>query len=104
MEQNKEQSKKYEELNCYERAMANATLEQRLEAMAREVQQMALALNMSIHVDSVYYGEGKSGADVSILPLGTREIVSRSAEFVGDLFGIIEEANRLKAAKEEDND
>ena len=103
MEQ-KEQAKQYEELNCYERAMANASLEQRLEAMARDLQQMALALKMSIHVDSVYYGAGKSGAEVAILPPGIHECVTRSAEFVGDLFGIIEEANRMKMAKEEEND
>lgn len=96
-----EEGKKYEELNCYERAMANASLEQRLEAIAREVQQMALALKMSIHVDSVYYGEGKSGADVSILPPGTHKVVNRSAEFVGDLFGILNEACKAKADEEE---
>ena len=42
-----QKTKKYSELNRYEKAMTNAALEQRLEAMANELKQMALALGIA---------------------------------------------------------
>ena len=101
MEQNKEQAKKYEELNVYERAMANASLEQRMEAMARDLNQIALALRMSVHIDSTFYNEGNAETTVYLIPSRTESSVSRECEFTGDLFGIIEEANKKKEHPEE---
>ena len=94
-------AKKYEDLNVYERAMANASLEQRMEAMARDLNQIALALRMSVHVDSTFYNEGNADTTVYIIPSRTESSVSRECEFTGDLFGIIEEANKKKEHQEE---
>lgn len=90
-----QKAKKYDELNRYERAMTNASLEQRLEAMARDVEQIATALGMSVHIDSTFFTEERHGVEVDIFP-GSREIVSRQVEQTGDLFGIIEEAMNKK--------
>ena len=90
-------TKKYSELNRYERAMTNATLEQRLEAMANDLKQMALALGISIHVDSTFHDwkavdteETHSTAMVAFIKgdYCTRRDIKED----GDLFGIIEEA------------
>lgn len=93
-----QKTKKYSELNRYERAMTNATLEQRLEAMANDLKQMALALGISIHVDATFH-DWKATGD-------TEENHSTAAVYFikgdycaridilkpGDLFGAIEEA------------
>ena len=85
-------TKKYEELNKYERVMTNASLEQRLEAMAKDLEQMALALKMSIHINATFTNLGSHGVEVDFFPKSFDSVVSRDVENVGDLFGIIEEA------------
>ena len=100
-----EKSKKYEKLSCYERAITNASLEQRLEAMARDIAQIAKVLKLAVHVDADYYDwEDTSNARVYMIGKGEGHVTKRVLENDGDFFGIIEEANRMKAAKEEDND
>lgn len=94
-------AKKYEDLNVYERAMANASLEQRMEAMARDLNQIALALRMSVHIDSTFYNEGNAETTVYLIPSRKDSSVSRECEFTGDLFGIIDEANKKKEHPEE---
>ena len=92
-----QKTKKYSELNRYERAMTNATLEQRLEAMANDLKQMALALGISIHVDSTFHDwkavdteETHSTAMVAFIK--GDDCTRRDINEDGDLFGIIEEA------------
>ena len=85
-------TKKYEELNKYERVMTNASLEQRLEAMAKDLEQMAVALRMSIHINSTFTRQDNHSVEVSFFPKSFDSVVSRDVEQVGDLFGIIEEA------------
>ena len=94
-------AKKYEDLNVYERAMANASLEQRMEAMARDLNQIALALRMSVHIDSTFYNEGNAETTVYLIPIRSESSVSTECEFTGDLFGIIDEANKKKEHPEE---
>lgn len=92
MEQN---TKKYNELNIYERAMFNATFERRLEAMAKELQQMALALGTSIHVDSTFHNWGEdpyTTVSVTFIGKGDDSLTRRDIGQEGDLFGIVEEA------------
>lgn len=100
-----QKAKKYDELNRYERAMTNASLEQRLEAMANELKQMALALGISIHVDSTFHDwkavdteETHSTAMVAFIKgdVCTR----RDMKETGDLFGIIEEAFTKKPSQD----
>lgn len=94
-----QKAKKYEELNKYERAMTNASLEQRLEAMARDLEQVAKALKLSVHVDADYYDwDDTSKARVYMIGKGDGHITKRELENDGDFFGIIEEA---KAKDEE---
>ena len=94
-----QKAKKYEELNKYERAMTNASLEQRLEAMARDLEQVAKALKLSVHVDADYYDwNDTSKARVYMLGKGDGHITKRELENDSDFFGIIEEA---KAKDEE---
>ena len=91
-------TKKYEELNRYEKAITNAALEQRLEAMANELRQMALALKISIHVDSTFHDwkatgdENETHSTAMVSFIKGDDCTRRDAEKVGDLFGIIEEA------------
>ena len=102
MEQNKEQSKKYEELNCYERAMANATLEQRLEAMARDLEQISLALKTSIHIDATFHDwENNQHSSCGVALIKGDNCTRRDVKDEGDLFGIIDEANKKKEHPEE---
>jgi len=98
-----QKAKKYEELTRYERAMANASLEQRLEAMARDLEQIAKALKLSVHVDAGYY-DWKDTARTTVYLLGKGEdhITKREIEDDGDLFGIIEEAKGKDEAKTTD--
>lgn len=86
-----QKAKKFEELNRYERAMATATLENRLEAMANDLQQTALALGISISIDATFhdYGEPHTSGAVSFIG---EEVTRREVKEPGDLFGIIEEA------------
>lgn len=95
-----QKGKKFEELNRYERAMTNASLEQRLEAMAKDIEQIALALHMSVHVNATAYGEDRSGVEVDFFP-GAGVVVGRDVENTGDLFGIIEEALNKKTTPTE---
>ena len=101
-----QKAKKYEKLNRYERAMTNASLEQRLEAMARDIEQIAKVLKLAVHVDADYYN-WKDDARTTVYMIGDGEghVTKRVLENDDDFFGIIDEANRMKAAKEEeDND
>lgn len=97
-----QKSKKYEELNRYERAMANASLEQRLEAMAKDLAQMALALKMSVHVDTTFHTWSEEAyTSAAVLFFGDGDgadrVTSREVKSDGDLFGIIDEALNKKA-------
>ena len=90
-----QKGKKFEELNRYERAMTNASLEQRLEAMAKDLEQMALALKISVYVDATFHDWGEeqhSSVNVSLIGTGEGNITRRDVRNEGDLFGIIEEA------------
>ncbi len=93
-----QKAKKYEELNKYERAMANASLEQRLEAMANELKQMALALKISIHVDSTFHdwkapgSENEAHTTAAVSFIKGDDCTRRDINGDGDLFGVIEEA------------
>lgn len=95
-----QKGKKYNELNKYERVMTNASLEQRMEAMAHDVEQIATVLGMSVHIDATFFSEENHCVEVSIFP-GLRDIVSRQIEQTGDLFGIIEEAMNEKTTPAE---
>lgn len=93
-----QKTKKYSELNRYERAMTNATLEQRIEAMANDLKQMALALGMSIHVDATFHdwkAEGdaeENHSTVAVTFIKGDDCTRRDIGEYGDLFGAIEEA------------
>lgn len=95
-----QKAKKYDELNRYERAMTNASLEQRLEAMARDLAQIAKALKLSVHVDAGYF-DWKDDAQTTVYMIGKGEgqITKRGLENDGDLFGLIEEAKAKDEAK-----
>ena len=86
-----QKAKKFDELNKYERAMATATLENKLENMAKELQQIALALGISVHIDATYY-DHSDDAGVTVYFIPENGTISRRVNEVGDLFGIIEEA------------
>ena len=86
-----QKAKKYDDLNRYERAMTNASLEQRLEAMANDIRQISLALNMSVHVNSTAYAGDRCGVEVNFFPR-SGVVVGRDVDNAGDLFGIIDEA------------
>ena len=87
-----QKAKKFDELNKYERAMATATLENKLENMAKELQQIALALGISVHVEATFFRwEKEPGTSGQIVFIGD-EVVRRELRADGDLFGIIEEA------------
>lgn len=102
-----QKAKKFEELNRYERAMATATLENRLEAMANDLQQMALALGISIHVDATFH-DWKATGDTeethsTVMVYLFNEVdncTRRDIREPGDLFGIIEEAIKKKPTEE----
>ena len=86
-----QKTKQFAELNKYERAMATASLENKLEAMLNDLQQMALALHISISLDATFhdYGEPHTSGAVSFIG---EEVTRREVKEPGDLFGIIEEA------------
>lgn len=93
-----QKTKKYSELNRYEKAMTNATLEQRIEAMANDLKQMALALGMSIHVDATFHdwkAEGdteENHSTAAVTFIKGDGCTRRDIKEQGDLFGAIEEA------------
>ena len=96
-----QKGKKYRDLNRYERAMTNASLEQRLEAMAKDIEQMAIALQMSIHINNTYVSDDTRNVEVYIFPNETKELAHRQVVNDGDLFGIIEEALNKKTTPTE---
>lgn len=88
-----QKGKKYEELNPYEKTIANASLEQRLEVMAEALQQIANALHISVHVDATFHDwEDKQYASVCVALIKKEACTRRDVEETGDLFGIIEES------------
>ena len=95
-----QKAKKYDELNRYERAMTNASLEQRLEAMAKDIEQIGIALKLSVHVDTTIWEEGEEvrhGISVYMIP-DNGYAITRHPKEDGDLFGMIEEALSKKTA------
>lgn len=84
-----QKAKKYNELNVYEKAMTNASLEHRMEAMAKDLEQISLALELSVHLDVTWMGD-KSVAFLSLLD--GENVIRRDVKDSGDLFGIIKEA------------
>lgn len=86
-----QKAKKYNELNVYEKAMTNASLEQRMEAMAKDLEQISLALELSVHLDITWMGD-KSVAFLSLLD--GENVIRRDVKGSGDLFGIIKEARQ----------
>lgn len=100
-----QKTKKYSELNKYERAMTNLSLEQRLEAMARDVMQISQALKVSINVDSCFHDWAEdphaTARVVLILPTeGDGGVISREVTVDGSCIGLIEEAMSKKAASD----
>lgn len=96
-----QKTKKYSELNRYEKAMTNAALEQRLEAMANELKQISLALGNSVSVDATFHNWGEephTSADVSFIAADA--VTRREVTETGDLFGIIEEALNKPASSD----
>ena len=83
-----QKAKKYDELNIYEKAMTNASLEQRLEAMAKDLEQISFALQVSVHLDATYM-EDHSVVFLSLLD--GDKCVRRDVRDQGDLFGVIKE-------------
>lgn len=101
-----QKTKKYSELNRYEKVMTNAALEQRLEEMAQELKQMALALGTSIHVDATFYdwqehdSAEKTHASAAVYFPSNSPATKRDVKKPGDLFGIIEEALNKPASSD----
>lgn len=88
-----QKAKKYEELTAYERAMTNLSLEQRLEAMARDLQQITKALKISVHINANYYDwEDEAGVAVIFIGEGKESVTNKSVEKEGDLMGVIDKA------------
>ena len=88
-----QKAKKYEDLNRYERAMTNASLEQRLEAMAQDLGQIAVALNISINLSACFHNWADDPhATSSILFVGDDQVTRRDLKNAGDFFGVVEEA------------
>lgn len=98
MEEQKK-AKKFNELNKYERAMATATLENKLEAMLNELQQMTLALGISISLDTTFHDWGEEPHTSGSVSFVGDEVTHRGLKAPGDFFGVIEEA--LAKKKEE---
>lgn len=98
-----QKAKKYEELTAYERAMTNLSLEQRLEAMARDLQQITKALKVCIHIDSNFYEwKDDSGVAVIFIGEGKDSVTNKAVEKDGDLMGVIDKAlTKIKESKEE---
>ena len=95
-----QKTKQFAELNKYERAMATASLENKLEAMLNDLQQMALALHISVSLDATFHDWGDPHTSGSASFIG-EEVTRRGLDAPGDFFGIIEEA---LAKKKDEND
>lgn len=95
-----QKAKKYDELNRYERAMTNASLEQRIEAMANDLAQMSLALKTSIHVDATFHNweDAHSTVSVSLFRKDNTPIMRR-VDNECDLLGIIEESQEVPVSE-----
>lgn len=93
-----QKTKQFEELNKYERAMATASLENKLEAMLNDLQQMALALHISISLDATFHDFGDPHTSGAASFVG-EEVTRRVLAAPGDFFGIIEEALAKKKAE-----
>ena len=96
-----QKTKKYAELNKYERAMTNLSLEQRLEAMARDVMQISQALEVSINVDAYFqdWADDPFATARVVLILSTEGdggVISREVTVDGSCIGLIEEAMSKK--------
>ena len=88
-----QKGKTYEELNPYERSIANASLEQRLEVMAKELRQIAQALQISVHVDATFHDwKDEQYASACVTLIKKEACTRRDVKETGDLFGIIEES------------
>lgn len=88
-----QKGKKFEELNRYERAMTIASLEQRLEAMAKDLEQISFALKTSIHIDATFHDwENNQHSSCGVSFIKGDNCTRRDVKDDGDLFGIIEEA------------
>ena len=98
-EQKTQKTKQFDELTKYERAMTTASIEQRLEAMTNEVQQMALALHLSISIDTTFHDWGEEPHTSGSVSFVGDEVTRRGLKAPGDFFGVIEEA--LAKKKEE---
>ena len=94
-----QKAKKFEELNRYERAMATATLENRLEAMTNDLQQTALARGISISIDATFHDYGEPHTTGAVSFIG-EAVTRREVKEPGDLFGIIEEAIKKTPTEE----
>ena len=95
-----QKGKTYEELTRYERAMTNASLEQRLEAMAKDLQQISKALKIAVHLDSNYY-DWKDESGVQVTLIDEKTCTQRDLKDDGDFFGVIEEALSKKPTEQE---
>ena len=95
-----QKTKKYSELNRYEKAMTNAALEQRLEAIANELKQMALALGISISIDATFHDWGEEPHTSGSVSFIDDVVTRREMKETGDLFGIIEEALNKTASSD----
>lgn len=95
-----QKAKKYEELNKYEKAMTNASLEQRLEAMVRDLMQIATALKISVTVDTTFHNWEENQFASGRVNFYNGVVTNREFNEEGDFFGVIEEA----LAKTKDSD
>lgn len=95
-----QKTKKYSELNRYEKAMTNAALEQRLEAMANELKQMALALGISVSIDATFHNWGEEPHTSGSVSFIGDVVTRREMKETGDLFGLIEEALNKSASSD----
>lgn len=88
-----QKGKKFEELNRYERAMTIASLEQRLEAMAKDLEQISFALKTSIHIDATFHDwENNQHSSCGVSLIKGHNCTRRDVKDEGDLFGIIQDA------------
>ena len=88
-----QKAKKFEELNRYERAMTIASLEQRLEAMAKDLEQISFALKTSIHIDATFHDwENNQHSSCGVSFIKGDNCTRRDVKEEADLFGIIQDA------------
>ena len=88
-----QKGKKFEELNRYERAMTIASLEQRLEAMAKDLEQISFALKTSIHIYATFHDwDNNQHSSCGVSLIKDDNCTRRDVKNEGDLFGIIQDA------------